>query len=199
MDVSIYRWFNRLADHTAWAHWFFHRASDVCIGLSALLLVGAAIEGRQRGRATQVAASVWAAMSVLVALGIGQLVGGIFGRARPYAVISGVHVLVDRTTDVSFPSDHATIAGAVAVGLLLTGRRWGLLATAVAVLMAFTRVYVGAHYLSDVVAGVVLGAIVAVLGHLLLVPSLTRLVEWLSSTRLARVVVAHPKAIHPLP
>jgi membrane-associated phospholipid phosphatase len=69
----------------------------------------------------------------------------------------------------------------------------------VAVLMAFTRVDVGAHYLSDMVAGVVLGAIVAVLGQLLLVPSLTRLVEWLSSTRMARVVAAHPKAIDPLP
>ena len=133
MDVAIYRWFNRLADHTSWAHGFFRIASDLCIVLFALLLVGAAIEGRQRGKAEQVASAVWAAASLLVALGIGQVVGSIFGRARPYAVLSGVHVLVDRTTDVSFPSDHATVAGAVAVGLLLTNRRWGIAASMVAV------------------------------------------------------------------
>jgi len=198
MDVAIYRWFNRLADHTGWAHGFFRVASNLCIVLCAVLMVAAAIEGRQRDRATQVAGAVWTAVSVLVALGIGQVVGGIFGRARPYAVLSGVHVLVDRTTDVSFPSDHTTVAGAVAVGLLLTNRRWGLVATGAAVLMAFTRVYVGAHYLSDVLAGLVLGAIVAFIGHLLLVPSLTRAVGWLSSTRVGRVVAAHPKAIEPL-
>jgi len=199
MDTSIYRWFNRLADHTSWAHGFFRNASDVCIIAFALLMVGAALHGRWRGSAGQVAAAVWTAASVLVALGIGQVVGSIFGRARPYAVLSNVHVLVDRTTDVSFPSDHATLAGAVAVGLLLTSRRWGIAGVVVAVLMAFTRVYVGAHYPSDVIAGLVLGAIVAVLGNMLLVPSLTRLVEWLSSTRGGRFAVAHPSATQPLP
>jgi hypothetical protein len=59
VDVAIYRWFNRLADHTGWAHGFFRLSSNLCIGLFALLVVGAAIEGRQSGRATQVAASVW--------------------------------------------------------------------------------------------------------------------------------------------
>jgi undecaprenyl-diphosphatase len=199
MDVTIYRWFNRFADHTSWAHGFFSNASNGCIVLCALLLVGAAVEGRRHDRPSQVAAAVWAAASVLVALGIGQVVGGIFGRARPYAVLSNVHVLVDRTADVSFPSDHATVVGAVAVGLLLTSRRWGLAATGVAVLMAFTRVYVGAHYLSDVIAGLVLGAIVAFIGNLLLVPPLARLVGWLTNTRAARLIVAHPKAIDPLP
>lgn len=78
------------------------------------------------------------------ALGIGQLIGSAVDRLRPYEAMTNVHVLVDKTTYFSFPSDHATAVGAVAVGLLFANRRWGIVATVLALLMAFTRVYVGA-------------------------------------------------------
>lgn len=84
------------------------------------------------------------------ALGIGQLIGSPVDRLRPYEAMTNVHVLVDKTTYFSFPSDHATAVGAVAVGLLFANRRWGIVATVLALLMAFTRVYVGAHYPTDV-------------------------------------------------
>ena len=57
------------------------------------------------------------------------------------------HRLADHTvtrTGSSPPSDHATVVGAVAVGLLLVNRRWGIVAAIAAVVMAFARVYVGA-------------------------------------------------------
>jgi membrane-associated phospholipid phosphatase len=69
-----------------------------------------------------------------------------------------MHLLVDKTKDFSFPSDHATVAGAVAAGLFLVNRRLGLIAIIAALAMAFARVYVGAHYPGDVAAGLVLGA-----------------------------------------
>ncbi len=47
--------------------------------------------------------------------GTGQLIGGAIDRARPYETLANVHLLVDKTKDFSFPSDHATAAGAVAV------------------------------------------------------------------------------------
>ncbi len=61
---------------------------------------------------TAVAGAVWAALAALVALGVGQLIGGAVDRARPYETMRNVHLLVDKTTDFSFPSDHATVAGA---------------------------------------------------------------------------------------
>ena len=100
----------------------------------------------------------------MAALGVGQIIGGAINRARPYETMTNVHVLVDKTTDFSFPSDHATVAGAVAVGLTFANRRWGIVASVVAVLMAFTRVYVGAHYPGDVLAGLSLGGLVATAG-----------------------------------
>ena len=55
------------------------------------------------------------------------------------------------------PSDHAVVAGAVIVGVLLYNWRLGLAATVAGLALAFDRVYVGAHYPGDVPAGLVLG------------------------------------------
>ncbi|WP_405586910.1 phosphatase PAP2 family protein [Streptomyces sp. NBC_01092] len=63
--------------------------------------------------------------------------------------------------DWSFPSNHATIAGAAAIALALTGRALLRLTAPLALLMAFSRVFVGVHYPHDVAAGLVLGAAVA--------------------------------------
>ncbi len=189
MDGSLFRWINRLANRTGWAHGIFTAFAKYGIVLFAVLLVVAYLDGRQHDDVGAVAGSVWAAAAALIALGIGQVIGGAIDRVRPYAAMSGVHVLIDRTSDFSFPSDHATAAGAVAAGLLLTNRRWGITAAVLAVVMAFARVYVGAHYPADVIAGLALGAVVAVAGRVVVVPLLTRAATWLSGTGLRPLVM----------
>ena len=158
----------------------------------AVLLVAAYLDARQHNDLRAVAGSIWAGGAALVALEIGQLVGGAIDRARPYEAMTGVHLLVDKTTDFSFPSDHAPAAGAVAVGLLLTNRRWGIVAAGLAVVMAVSRVYVGAHYPADVLAGVALGGIVAAAGTVVAVPLLTHIAERLSRTGLGALVTSEP-------
>lgn len=184
MDGSIFRWINRLADRTSWAHSLFKANAGYGIVLFAVLLLVAYVDGRQHADLAAVASSVWAAAAALVALAVGQIIGGAVDRARPYETMANVHLLVDKTTDFSFPSDHATVAGAVAVGLLFANRRWGIIASILAILMAFTRVYVGAHYPSDVLAGLVLGGLVSTMGWFTVVPLLRRIASWLTSTRL---------------
>lgn len=75
-------------------------------------------------------------------------------------------MLIARSADASFPSDHSTAAGAVAVGLLVANaalgmRRFGITAAVAALALALSRVYVGAHYPGDVIAGLVIGGVVA--------------------------------------
>lgn len=161
---------NRLANHTHWAHGFFRCFANYGVVLFALGLLIVYIDGWRSGDMRRVAGSVVAAGSTMAALGIGQIIGHAVDRARPYAVLQNVHVLVDRSTDVSFPSDHTTMAGAVAIGLLLVHRKWGLAAVAAALLMAITRVYVGAHYPGDVIAGLALGGAVAWTAGVLITP-----------------------------
>lgn len=182
MDGRLFRLINRLAGRTGWAHGFFIAYAKYGIVLFAVLLVVAYLDGRRHGDLRAVSGSVWAAGAALVALGIGQLIGRAVNRARPYNAMTGVHLLIDKTSDFSFPSDHATVAGAVAAGLLLTNRRWGTISAVLAVAMAFTRVYVGAHYPGDVVAGLALGAAVAWAGRVLVLPLLMKLASRVSRT-----------------
>ena len=189
MDGRLFRWINSLAGRTGWAHGLFTAYAKYGIMLFAAVLVVAYLDGRQHGDLRAVSGSVWAAGAALVALGIGQLIGGAVDRARPYNAMTGIHLLIDKSNDFSFPSDHTTVAGAVAAGLLLTNRRWGTIAAVLAVVMAFTRVYVGAHYPGDVVAGLALGAAVAWGGRFLVVPLLTRIASSISRTP-ARPLVA---------
>ena len=81
-------------------------------------------------------------------------------------IIRAVLVLATRSADFSFPSDHAVMAGAVAVGLVFVSRRLAALAAVAALVMAFARVYIAAHYPADVAVGLVLGAVVAVAVYL---------------------------------
>lgn len=196
MDGSAFRWINRLADRTSWAHSLFKANAGYGIVLFAVLLLVAYIDGRQHADLTAVAASVWAAGAALVALGVGQIIGGAVNRARPYETMANVHLLVDKTTDFSFPSDHATVAGAVAVGLLFANRPWGIIATCLAILMAFTRVYVGAHYPGDVLAGLALGGLVSTVGWFVMVPLLRRVATWLTTTPLRPLVTNAEQVAH---
>src|SRR5262249_53375005 len=82
-------------------------------------------------------------------------------RLRPYdAGIS--HLIIGRSSDWSFPSDHATATFAIAVTFLLQGLRGrGLAFLAAALLVCLSRVYVGTHYAGDVLGGAATGIVAA--------------------------------------
>lgn len=157
MDASLYRMVNRLADATSFAHPLVVAYAKYGVALFAALLVAGWWRARGARDRRSMAAVLWGGAGALTALGFAQLVGQVVDRARPYVLMPAAHVLIDRTSDFSFPSDHATAVGAVAAALWLANRRLGFIAGALALLMAFSRVYVGAHYPGDTAAGLLLG------------------------------------------
>jgi membrane-associated phospholipid phosphatase len=194
VDASLYRFVNRLAGRTGFAHPLCVAYAKYGVLLFAVLLLGGWWYSRGTADARSLAAVVWGAGGALAALGAGQLIGHLVDRARPYAVMPTVHVLIDRTSDFSFPSDHATAVGAVTAGLWLANRRLGVVAGLLALLMAFSRVYVGAHYPGDVVAGLLLGAGI-VLGLWPLVERLLRpIIRGLGDSPLAFLVSGSNRA-----
>jgi undecaprenyl-diphosphatase len=113
---------------------------------------------RHAGRRIAVAA----AASAAVALAVGAVLSHLIDRARPFASDpGGVHQFTHHAADAGFPSDHATASFAIATAILLRNRRWGIVAIALATLLALTRVAIGVHYPSDVLAGASLGSATA--------------------------------------
>ncbi|HJQ04587.1 MAG TPA: phosphatase PAP2 family protein [Nocardioides sp.] len=184
-------WFgdvNRFALDTAWLHTPARLFAHYGVAVFAVLLLVSWLLARRTGDARRVAAALWAPIGVLVAVGLNQPISNSVAEERPYTVFPHALTLVARSTDFSFPSDHSVMAGAAAVGVLLANRRLGLVTAALAVLMAATRVYVGAHWPFDVVAGLVIGAGFALAAYAVVRPLLVRIVERLGESRL-RVLV----------
>ncbi|MGW1774306.1 phosphatase PAP2 family protein [Streptomyces sp. NPDC002104] len=79
-------------------------------------------------------------------------------RARPVlAGVPAVRRLSTQPRTTSFPSGHAASAFAFTAGVALESPLWGAVLAPVAVSVAFSRVYTGVHYPSDVLAGAALG------------------------------------------
>ena len=100
---------------------------------------------------------------ICLALGIGigicSVIKPLVGRIRPCDINTAVQLLVARPRDYSFPSGHATAAFAVAACLLFSGNKWWPFLTGLAVLMAFSRLYLYVHFPTDVLAGSIFGVI----------------------------------------
>ncbi len=111
---------------------------------------------RRRWRAFATWVLTWVAAEVVL-----EVAKAYFHRGRPPNPLVA-------TTGYSFPSGHAVAGSATAVALVLVfmepgprRRKWEVLAVIFSFVMAMSRVYLNAHWLSDVVAGVLLGTGVA--------------------------------------
>lgn len=161
MDLTVYHSLNNFAYQHAWvgdlAKFFAQYA--VFIPVAAVALVWLAGPGL-RSRAERHAAFA-AGVATILALLCVQIINHIYDRTRPF-VHHTHHLLIAHGNDASFPSDHTSGAFAISFALLLFGRRaLGWAAFVIGVLIAVARVMVGVHYPTDVLGGVLVGALAA--------------------------------------
>lgn len=132
------------------------------LGVVWILLLGPmAVFGKETGRRI--------ALAGLAGLALGfassEILKELTMRPRPFLALPDVRLLIPEPSSYAFPSGHATSAFAAASGAVLAARRllgraplwgWGMLALAAAI--AYSRIYVGVHWPTDVAAGIALGA-----------------------------------------
>jgi membrane-associated phospholipid phosphatase len=107
-------------------------------------------------------------LSVLLASAASTLLKDAFDRSRPPVADPSFEAAVSVPTSPSFPSGHATTAFAAAAALALMVPSLRRVAFLLAAAVALSRVYLGVHYVADVVAGAALGTAVGLAVCLLL-------------------------------
>jgi undecaprenyl-diphosphatase len=197
-NVSLFLSVNDFARSTGWLHGPLTLFAGYGLVVFAGLLVAGWWFARRDGAPTRMAAAIWAPLGTLLAVAVNQPIVALVHEARPYDTLTGILVLAAPTTDPGFPSDHATTAGAVAAGLFLVNRKLGVVAALAALLMAFSRVYIAAHYPMDVVAGLLLGVAVTLTGWALSRRVLIRVVQRIQTTRLRPLLLAAPDRSGPV-
>ena len=165
LDAAVTHATNRFAGTSSAIDFLMIWISAIGVPLIVLAVAGQwwPRTDRQQTRHVLVAAG----LSFLLGLALNQLILLFIHRMRPYD--SGVtHLLIARSTDFSFPSDHATATFAIAAAFLLHEmRRLGLWFLAAAVRVTVSRVYVGTHYASDVLGGALTGIAAAAMARAL--------------------------------
>ncbi|MVU78050.1 phosphatase PAP2 family protein [Nocardia sp. ET3-3] len=173
-DTRVFYDINDFARDTPWLHPIVSGYANYGVVLFAALLLAGWWIARRDANPVRMAAALWAPLGMLIALAVNQPIAAAVDETRPCNALHDI-VVLHCNTDAGFPSDHAVMAGAVTAGTWLVHRRLGALAALAALVMVFARVYIGAHYPQDVLAGLVLGAAVSLVGYLLARP----LLRWL--------------------
>ncbi|HEY3711107.1 MAG TPA: phosphatase PAP2 family protein [Amycolatopsis sp.] len=173
-DSGLYKDVTDFAGSVGWLAGPVVAFSEYGVFLIVPVILALVWRARTRG-AAELAAALWVPVAVAVALAFDTVLKSAFAEVRPCRVVPGVHTLLpcDAPTDYAFPSNHTVIVAAFAGAMLLVNRRWGWWAAGFAVLVGISRVYIGAHYPHDVVAGFAIGMAVGLLGFAV-VPRLAR-------------------------
>jgi len=132
--------------------------AGLAVPLYAVATLALWLLDRPYGRLKWKLASASALGAAALALLANQLVSHVWDRPRPFAAHeAGTHLLAAPSPDPSFPSDHAAAAFAIAFAVLAFSRWGGVAFLGAASFIAVSRVALGLHYPSDVVAGLVVG------------------------------------------
>ncbi len=176
LDRSLLHWIN--CDlHTPWLQdvLFFIQSKDVGIPLVVVLIFGIVF---LKGRRTALRTLLTCALGFVVSWLIAEGMWATLQRERPPRVLEkvlrtpeeratcaahpdSVSVRKHISSKPGFPSQHAQHSALFAAALFLAVRWIGLLAGIYAVLVAVARVMIGTHWPSDVIAGLIIGPLVA--------------------------------------
>ncbi|MEU7067855.1 phosphatase PAP2 family protein [Streptomyces sp. NPDC053429] len=163
VDANLYTWTTGLAQRApSWLDGLVTAWSTYGLAFFAVLMAAAWWRARAAADPARTAMALASPVVVVVAFLADTGIKSVFREQRPCRTLHAVTLeACPPLGDWSFPSNHAAIAAAAAAALWVTDRRLAAVAVPAALLMAASRVWVGAHYPHDVVLGLAVGAVIA--------------------------------------
>ncbi|MER7028850.1 MULTISPECIES: phosphatase PAP2 family protein [Streptomyces] len=196
-------WYTSVTDLAHRTHWLNGPAfawTSYGIAVFAVLLLAGWWLARGADDRTM-AAALFAPVAVALAYLVNDAVKSFFQEPRPCRALPHDFLIepCPPATDYAFPSNHTTVAFAVAAALFFVHRRLAAVTALAAVLMGASRVYVGAHYPHDVAVAALAGSCTALLTVLLARRLGTPLVAALRGGRLGPLLNAPAPRRHRRP
>lgn len=158
IDSSLFLLINHLP-HNFFLDLFFGFVTGIGYGGAVWFLIGSAffILEKKKDKKTLFALFIAGILSIFLnELGIKNIVR----RLRPQYKIPEVVLPFGIARSFSFPSGHATMAFAAAFIFSQKHKKWAWVYYLLAVIVAFSRIYLGNHYPSDVLAGMLVGTLI---------------------------------------
>jgi undecaprenyl-diphosphatase len=160
-DISLYHLINGLAGHSYLLDDLMIFFAKYSLEFYAILFIVAWLTLPKRDIDHRHALIV-AGFSGILALFINVIISHVWYRPRPFTVLhKGTYLqLISHSKDASFPSDHTSGSFGFASGSWGHNTKWisGTF-TVIAIIVMFSRVYVGVHYPTDVIASLIVGSL----------------------------------------
>ena len=176
MDWRLYNWIYGVSLHHHWVGTLFSDIEKVSIPLMVVMTASLWFFSRPGGDRKWKLASASGFAAAALAYATAFVIHHAWSRPRPYMSHHMNHPW-STATDASFPSDHATVSFAIAFAVLAFDTVAGVIFLVVAAIIAIGRLFIGAHYPSDVFTGLVIGLLAAGV----VVRFLPRFVSWVVS------------------
>lgn len=158
VDAGLTNWINSWSGQYWYIDLLFRGIS--LFGLPVLAIAVACQWWSQHDRGHTRHVLLAAGFSLLLGLALNELIQLFIQRDRPY-IVGVTNLLIAPSSDPSFPSDHATAAFAIATAFLAYHFRGARTLLITATLISLSRIYVGTHFISDVIGGAITGMLAA--------------------------------------